>query len=107
MPAFFISHSSKDNEAAERVRSGLAGDGFSEVFLDFHPEQGIPAGRQWEDEIYSQLHKADAVVFLCTASAVSSSWCHTELALARALRKLVLPLRLEAGVTHPLIRDTQ
>jgi hypothetical protein len=107
MPTFFISHSSDDDAVAKQLGASLDGDGLTEIFLSFDPEHGIPPGHRWEEEIYSALHKADALVFLCTKAAVASGWCHTELAMARALHKTIIPLRLEENVTHPLIADTQ
>ena len=61
MASFFISHSSRDNSVAADVRAWLEGQGFTSTFLDFDPEAGIPPGRHWENELYSQLRKADVV----------------------------------------------
>jgi len=47
----FISHSSQDNSFADSLRSQLDKRKFESIFLDFHPEQGIPAGRNWEQEL--------------------------------------------------------
>lgn len=107
LASIFISHSSADNETADRLRRFLLSDGFQSVFLDFDPEAGIPPGRDWEAELYSELRKADVVIFLSTQAAVSSKWCHAELVLARALGRVVVPVLLEPGAAHPLVRDTQ
>ena len=107
MASIFISHSSRDNDVAERVRGRLGQAGFESIFLDFDPENGIPAGRRWEDELYSELRKADVVVFLGTKASVDSKWCHAELALARALGRKIVPVILEPGGKHPLVGDTQ
>lgn len=55
MSAIFLSHSSRDNEVAARVKAWLETQGHRSVFLDFDPERGIPAGRTWERELYQQL----------------------------------------------------
>jgi hypothetical protein len=47
MSAIFISHSSKDNEAAAQLRTLLESQGYASLFLDFDPEVGIPAGRRF------------------------------------------------------------
>jgi energy-coupling factor transporter ATP-binding protein EcfA2 len=107
MAFVFISHSSHDNAEAERIRQSLKAVGFSSVYLDFDPESGIPPGRKWENELYSELRKADVVVFLSTAAGVNSKWCHAELALARALGRTIVPVLLEPGAMHPLLEDTQ
>ena len=97
MASLFISHSSSDRDAAQRLAERLRTEGFAALFLDFDPEQGIPAGRNWERELYAQLRKSDAVIFLASAASVASRWCVVEVSLARALGKPVFPLRLEAG----------
>jgi hypothetical protein len=107
MASFFISHSRHDAELASRVRTALVDEGFASVFLDFHPEGGIPPGHAWEQELYAQLRKADVVIFLGTEAAVRSCWCHTELALARSLGCSVLPVLLNGDVMHPLLEGVQ
>src|SRR3712207_3926993 len=97
MPALFISHSNRDGVAAERVSSWLQGAGFATVFVDFDPEDGIPAGRNWERELYGQLRRTEAVVFLGSHAATASQWCFAELSLARSLGHPVFPLVLEPG----------
>jgi hypothetical protein len=62
MASLFVSHSSHDRDEAERVAERLRDEGFAAVFLDFDPADGIPAGRDWERELYVQLRKADGVV---------------------------------------------
>ena len=54
MSAIFISHSSGDAVAGE-IRDWLAGEGHRSVFLDFDPADGIPAGRDWEQELYRKI----------------------------------------------------
>jgi hypothetical protein len=95
MASLFISHSSHDREAAERVAQRLRVEGFAALFLDFDPADGIPAGRDWERELFAQLRKTDGVIFLASAASVPSQWCFAELRLARSLGRPVFPLRLE------------
>jgi hypothetical protein len=107
MPSLLISHSSRDRSAAAWVNDRLHAAGFATVFLDFDPEQGIPVGRNWERELYAQLRRADAVIFLASRAAVESRWCFAELALARSLSRPVFPLRLELDASLPLLADVQ
>ena len=97
MPSLFMSYCSADRATAERVRDWLQREQFSALFLDFDPALGIPAGRNWERELYARLRSADAVVFLASPASVASSWCFAEVSLARSLGRPVFPLRLEAG----------
>ena len=98
MPALFISHSSRDLVVTERVSNWLQRAGFATVFVDFDPDRGIPAGRNWERELYAQLRRTEAVVFLATRAATASRWCFAELSLARSLGHPVFPLVVEPGV---------
>src|SRR3954466_16415737 len=58
MAALFVSHSSHDRAAAERICARLRAAGFAALFVDFDPEHGIPAGRNWERELYAQLRNS-------------------------------------------------
>jgi WD40 repeat protein len=107
MASLFLSHSSRDREVAERLLARLRQEGFAALFLDFDPEQGVPAGREWEPELYSQLRRSDAVVFLGSADANASRWCFAELALARSLGKPIIPVRLNGAAIPPLLDDVQ
>jgi WD40 repeat protein len=81
--------------------------GFRALFLDFDPALGIPAGRNWEQELYARLRQAAAMVFLSSAASLRSPWCFAEVALARAIGVRVLQVRLESDARHPLIEDLQ
>jgi hypothetical protein len=75
MATLFVSHSSTDQAATERVGERLRAEGVAALFIDFDPEQGIPAGRNWERELYAQVRKVDAMVFLSSPASVGSQWC--------------------------------
>jgi WD40 repeat protein/energy-coupling factor transporter ATP-binding protein EcfA2 len=107
MVALFVSHSSADNADAVRVGNQLEAAGFVSLFLDFDPSLGIPGGRSWERELYSQLRRTDAVIFLASPASVASRWCFAELCLARSLGKPVFPLRLHGEVMLDLLSDVQ
>ncbi|WP_448611813.1 nSTAND1 domain-containing NTPase [Geodermatophilus sp. URMC 60] len=107
MASVFISHSSRDRAVTERVIERLRAAGFAALFVDFDPEQGIPVGRDWERELYAQLRKTDALVFLASEASVASRWCSIEIGLARSLGRPVFPLRLHSRVALPLLTDVQ
>src|SRR3954469_8124608 len=107
MASVFVSHSSRDRAVTDRVVQRLRAAGFAALFVDFDPEQGIPAGRSWERELYAQLRKTDAVIFLASEASVASSWCLVEVGLARSLGRPVFPVRLQSGVGLPLLADVQ
>jgi WD40 repeat protein len=103
----FISHSTDDNAIADEVRARLEAQGFPVPFLDYHPETGIPAGQDWEQDIYRQLKRAAAIVYLGSRKSAESKWCFAELAFARSAGKPIFPLRIEGEASHVLLADTQ
>src|SRR3954466_609984 len=107
MASIFVSHSSRDRLVTERVVAQLRAAGFAALFVAVDPEQGIPAGRSWERELYAQLRQTDAVIFLASPAAVASQWCLLEVGLARSLARPIVPVRLEPGVRLALLADVQ
>jgi len=95
MSSIFLSHSSKDNAIAAQVKAQLAQWGHRSVFLDFDPEQGIPAGRDWEKELYAKLRECRAVIVLCSQASMASRWCFAEVTHAKAQGKLVFPIKID------------
>lgn len=92
MGAIFLSHASADSEAAAGLARRLGAWGHRSLFLDFHPEQGIPAGADWEAELYRRLKLCRAVVALVSDAWLASRWCFAEATQARALGKPVVPV---------------
>jgi hypothetical protein len=103
----FISHSSTDNDWADRIHVWLTEDGH-DVFLDRDLHQGIVAGDEWERRLYERLRWADAVVCIVTAPYVESVWCTAEVGAARALGIELLPVRVHPDdERHPLLKSIQ
>lgn len=107
MSGIFISHSSRDNAAADDLAARLRAQGYQSLFLDFDPDDGIPAGRHWEREIYAQLRACSGVVVLCSAHSMASDWCFAEITHARALGKQLFPLIIEDCDVRSVLLDTQ
>jgi formylglycine-generating enzyme required for sulfatase activity len=115
MSSIFISHSSKDNAWAERIRDWLQGSTnkqhpelrYQSLFLDFDPELGIPVGRSWRDTLYEKLQLCRAVIVICSPAYCESQWCLAELGVAMASGKLVLPVRIEGRPELQLLSETQ
>jgi hypothetical protein len=92
MAWLFISHSGEDEAIASRVRDFLAAEGYGAIFLDFDAESGLRVGQEWEPQLWSELRRADAVLFLDSAASRRSKWCFAELAVARAIGLTIIPL---------------
>lgn len=107
MASLFISYSSHDRAAVTRLCAWLAEVGFVSLFVDVDPAGGIAIGDKWEAQLYAQLRRADAVLFVGTTASVRSQWCFAEIAMARSLGKRIFPISLEDGGRHPLLDDTQ
>ena len=103
MSTIFLSHSSQDNLIAEQVKARLQQLGHRSVFLDFDPAMGIPAGRDWEKEVYTKLRECRALIILCSHASMASRWCFVEIAHAKGMGKPVFPIKLDgAHVDHTL-----
>lgn len=107
MAQLFISHSSTDSALALMVRERLADLGYESVFLDVSATGGLVAGAAWRDQLFTNLDRCQAVVLVGTAASNASLWCHSELALARWLRKPVLALLVDGSEPHELVADLQ
>ena len=107
MSAIFISHSTKDNAIADKIKARLVKDGHRSVFLDFDPEDGIPAGRNWERELYARLRGCQAVVVLCSEHSMASRWCFAEIAFSRSLGKVLIPTKIGDCVIPSAFTDVQ
>jgi hypothetical protein len=107
MTAIFLSHSSKDNAMARQLAAWLQERRFESLFLDFDPQLGIPAGRDWEQELYHQLRVCRAVIVLCSQHSVASDWCFAEVAMARSLGKKLFPIQIDSCTPPVLLADQQ
>jgi WD40 repeat protein len=107
MSSIFLSHSSQDNEAAADLARRLKEHGYDSLFLDFDPDSGIKAGRDWERELYRNLKLAGAVVVLCSPHSMGSRWCFVEIAQAKALGKPIFPVTMSPCRVESILNDRQ
>lgn len=94
MTQIFITHSSKNNEAAVKVRAWLKEHGWADVFLDLDPDSLAP-GQRWQEELRRAGERCVAVVVLVSPDWAMSKWCLTEFLVASQLGKLIFPLLIE------------
>ncbi len=83
----FLSHSSRDNASAGRIKAWLEQQGFEAPFHDFDKHIGIPPGADWEKTLYRQIDQSQALLMLQSAKWSNSKWCFAEFTQARALGK--------------------
>lgn len=92
MARIFISHSSRDNEAAQRMFAWLGEQGFAHTFLDIDKDSGIQPGAEWERKLYFEIDRCQATIVVLTKNWLDSKWCFAEFAQARALGKAIFPV---------------
>jgi len=92
MGILFISHSSRDNTVALRVRDWLRANGWNDIFLDLDPSLGVAPGQRWQEELKRAGENCAAVVVLVSPNWLGSIWCRTEFLLADQLGKRVFPI---------------
>jgi type II secretory pathway predicted ATPase ExeA len=102
----FISYSTADVAVADEVSDWLRAAGHG-LFLDHDPREGISLGEDWKQRLYRELREVDAVIGVVTRSFVSSEWCFAELGIADARGCRLIPLQVDVGVVHPLMRELQ
>jgi WD40 repeat protein/energy-coupling factor transporter ATP-binding protein EcfA2 len=103
----FVSHSSADHDMTLRVARRLEKEGCDTYFLDFDPEHGIEAGQNWEAAVYERLRASRSLVVLWSAAAARSRWVFAEIAIAKALGKKVITLRLDSTALAEIVSSDQ
>ena len=73
MTAIFISHRSSDNAEAAALKHWLRSLGHEQLFLDFDPAGGIPAGADWEQRLYQELRRRQALLIILTPAWLDST----------------------------------
>jgi WD40 repeat protein len=90
MASIFISHSSRDNEQAVKVRDWLVANGWQDIFLDLDPERGIVAGQRWKEALRQAAHRCEVVLALVSPGWLTSGWCKSEVDAARLMGKKII-----------------
>ncbi len=107
MARVFISHASGDADAARDLFAWLSSQGFDRGFLDIDTDQGIPPGAKWEQMLYDELERAQAVILLLTRNWFDSKWCFAEFAQARSRGKAIFPVIIGPGGDQYIGDDLQ
>ena len=98
MAQIFISYSRVDRPFVDNFLPLLHEVyGYSSIWFDAE----LHGGQVWWDEILSQIARCDIFVFLMSNESLASTYCLAELAEARRLGKLILPVQIRARTTIP------
>jgi hypothetical protein len=98
----FLSHSRRDNSAAQAVFQWLTEAEPSlkgEIFLDVNPRIGFAPGVRWKSELARAVDRCEAVICLISPDWEKSGECVAEARLAESLNKRVFcPRRAHSRV---------
>ena len=94
MGIIFISHSSRNNNGATKIRDWLRDQGWGETFLDLDPAHGLAPGQKWQEELKKAGERCSAVVVLISPDWVQSKWCQVEFLLASQLGKRIFGITI-------------
>lgn len=95
----FVSYSSHDIQWASYLKQLLT-DAKATVFV---AEYDVPPGKTLSDEIARQIKACHLFILLWSAHSQESSYVQSEIFLAKAEGKRILPLKLHPGVSLPPI----
>src|SRR5579871_346062 len=107
MAAIFISYSHRDEDIAKKIKTWLDGQQYEQVFLDADPKTGIPIGEDWQQKLYEGLSRCHVIILVLTPRWCESTWCFVELAYARALGKIILPVLFEPIKDQQVLPEIQ
>jgi hypothetical protein len=89
----FLSHAATDIELVRKVASHAHPLGVTTYAYEDHPQAGSPVAAKLE----ASIRESDAVLVLLTQNSQHRPSVHTEVGLARALEKPIIPV-IEVGV---------
>ena len=109
MARVFLSHSSRDNASAGRMKAWLKQQGFEAPFLDFDKHIGIPPGADWERTLYREIDQSQALLILQSGNWRASKWCDREFTCARFLGKPIFQVieAADGDVAPPIAPELQ
>lgn len=107
MAKIFISYARPDAEFAGELKRHLEVLGHNSWWFD----EGIAPGQKWQEAIFEELKKAEALVILVSEASMQSSWINHELGAALAYSEekgspIIIPVFLDpsARISGPISR---
>ena len=98
----FISHSSRNNDSANRLREWLIAQGWgsTQIYLDL---DNLNAGERWRQALNDSGANCEAVIVCLSDDWLKSDECKREFNIAETLHKPIFPVYVE-NVTLPIPR---
>lgn len=91
----FVSYKKKKEREAPQlaldIATKLEEDYHYKVFID---QKRLKPGKEWEKEIYDNIHKSDVLIVLLEAETAKSDWVQREVDVARGAHVSILPLQI-------------
>ena len=78
MARLFISHSSRNNAEALALHQWLISQGWTDLFLDIHPVDGLAAAEKWQKALRDSIARCRAVIFCLSPEWLESPFCMAE-----------------------------
>ena len=78
MARIFISHSSRNNAEALALHQWLISQGWTDLFLDIHPVDGLAAAEKWQKALRDSIARCRAVIFCLSSEWLESPFCMAE-----------------------------
>ena len=107
MTRVFVSHSNLDEEPAGKLKSWLGPQGFECNFLDFDKHSDTGADEFWEQRLYREIERSDALIVILTRNWLGSKWCFAEFTQARTLGKPIFAVIEAADADTVIAPDVQ
>lgn len=95
----FISYSRKDSEIVKRFADELGKAGYT-IWMDI---DGIETGDAFKEKIVSAIEESKVFIFFSSADSNASSWTVKEVNVAVALKKFIIPVRLDESMYNKSI----
>ncbi|WP_395646054.1 SH3 domain-containing protein [Terricaulis sp.] len=91
MAVLFISHSSKDRDAAQKLVKWLSAEDWAPEQIFYSPKN-IASGDEWKKHIEKELTACDVMLVLLSDNWVESHWCNHEFSFALARGKRIITI---------------
>ena len=95
----FISYSRKDSAIVQEFAKHITAAGFS-VWMDI---DGIESGDEFKDKIVSAIEESRVFLFFSSEASNASPWTVKEVNVAVALKKSIIPIRLDESAYNKSI----